>query len=462
MQKTCLSRATLYTAYIFSCKNSSLLYLKPKPMMPDVSNFSRQPLALFQSLATVEKLHSSRVLGHTASVAAVVLAISLLAACSDKAAPPAAAPQEPEVGVITVQSSSQQLTAELPGRTSAFMMAEIRPQANGIVEKRLFTEGAAVKAGQALYQLDDRPARAAVNSAEAAVAKAKASAQTARSNAARNSELVKIDAISRQVFDDSQALVAQTASDVAVAQAALDNARINLQYTRISSPIAGKVSTSAVTPGALVTANQATALTTVVQLDPMYVDFTQSSTEMLQLQRDLKAGRFQRLDGDQIPVRIRLDDGTEYNHQAKLKFSGVIVSATTGTVTLRAQVPNPDGVLMPNMYVQALLPTAVAPDALLLPQQSVVRDLTGKPTVLVVNAEGKVQKRALQLDRAVGSQWLVGSGLQSGERVVVDGFQRVKEGDKVRVTDVDLKAQAERARSPGRVPGQAPAPAAAQ
>ncbi|WP_420093960.1 efflux RND transporter periplasmic adaptor subunit [Comamonas koreensis] len=431
-------------------------------MMPDVSNFSRQSLAPFQSLATVGKLSSPCTFGQLARVGAVVAALGLLTACTDKPAPTAAAPQAPEVGIITVQSASQQLTAELPGRTNAFMIAEIRPQANGIVEKRLFTEGASVKAGQALYQLDDRPARAAVNSAEAALAKAKATAQTARSNAARNSELVKIDAISRQVFDDSQALVAQTASDVAVAEAALDNARINLQYTRISSPISGKVSTSAVTPGALVTANQATALTTVVQLDPMYVDFTQSSTEMLQLQRDLKAGRFQRLEGDQIPVRIRLDDGTEYSHEAKLKFSGVIVSATTGTVTLRAQVPNPDGVLMPNMYVQALLPTAVAPDALLVPQQSVVRDLTGKPTVLVVTAEDKVQKRTLQLDRAVGSQWLVGSGLKSGERVVVDGFQRVKDGDKVRVAEVDLKAQAERVRSPGRVPGQAAAPAAAQ
>ena len=385
----------------------------------------------------------------------------LLSACGDKKAP-SAAPAAPPVGVLTVVAQSQGLNTELTGRTKASQSAEVRPQVSGILQKRLFTEGDTVKAGQPLYQIDARTLEAATKSAEAALAKARASAQTARTNAERNAELVKIDAISRQVFDDSQALVAQTASDVAVAQAALDNARINLQYTRISSPISGKVSTSAVTPGALVTANQATALTTVVQLDPMYVDFTQSSTEMLQLQRDLKAGRFQRLEGDQIPVRIRLDDGTEYSHEAKLKFSGVIVSATTGTVTLRAQVPNPDGVLMPNMYVQALLPTAVAPDALLVPQQSVVRDLTGKPTVFVVTAEDKVQKRTLQLDRAVGSQWLVGSGLKSGERVVVDGFQRVKDGDKVRVAEVDLKAQAERVRAPGRIPGQAAAPAAAQ
>ncbi|MEN5181480.1 efflux RND transporter periplasmic adaptor subunit [Comamonas testosteroni] len=392
------------------------------------------------------------------SVAAVA-AIALLAACSEKKAVEAPAAKATEVGIITVQPTAQSLMAELPGRTSAFMMADIRPQANGIVEKRLFTEGAQVKAGQVLYQLDDRSATAAVNSAQAAVAKAKATAQTARSNAARNAELVKIDAISRQVYDDSQAAVAQTASDVAVAQAALDNAKVNLQYTRITSPISGRVSTSSVTPGALVTANQTAPLTTVVQLDPMYVDFTQSSTEMLQLQRDLAAGRFQKVDGDQIPVRIRLDDGTQYPHTAKLKFAGVIVNATTGTVTLRAQVPNPDGMLMPNMYVQALLPTAVAPDALLVPQQSVTRDLTGRASVMVVGQDDKIEKRPLEIDRAIGNQWLVGSGLKAGERVVVDGFQRVKVGDKVNPTVIDLRAKADKPRSPGRAPGEAAAPA---
>ena len=402
---------------------------------------------------------SSRAASPSTRVAMAIAMAVVLAACSDKKPAEAPAPKAAEVGIITVQPTAQSLMAELPGRTSAFMMADIRPQANGIVEKRLFTEGALVKPGQVLYQLDDRSATAAVNSAQAAVAKAKATAQTARSNAARNAELVKIDAISRQVFDDSQALVAQTASDVAVAQAALDNAKVNLQYTRISSPIGGRVNTSAVTPGALVTANQTAPLTTVVQLDPMYVDFTQSTTEMLQLQRDLAAGRFQKVEGDQVPVRIRLDDGTQYPHTAKLKFAGVIVNATTGTVTLRAQVPNPDGMLMPNMYVQALLPTAVAPDALLVPQQSVTRDLTGRASVMVVNAEDKIEKRPLELDRAIGNQWLVGSGLKPGERVVVDGFQRVKVGDKVHPSVVDLKAKADKPRSPGRAPGEAVAPA---
>ena len=432
--------------------------------MLDAHSPSRRPLA-----ASLTPAHSSKhfhapggqsALFGLARATVAVAAVAMLMACSEKKTAEAPAAKVAEVGIVTIQPTAQSLMAQLPGRTSAFMMADIRPQANGIVEKRLFTEGAQVKAGQVLYQLDDRSANAAVNSAQAALAKTKATAQTARSNAARNAELVKIDAISRQVYDDSQAAVAQTASDVGVAQAALDNAKINLQYTRITSPISGRVSTSAVTPGALVTANQTTPLTNVVQLDPMYVDFTQSSTELLQLQRDLAAGRFQKVDGDQVPVRIRLDDGTEYPHQAKLKFAGVIVNATTGTVTLRAQVPNPDGVLMPNMYVQAMLPTAVAPDAILVPQQSVTRDLTGKPNVMVVGAEDKVEKRALELDRAIGNQWLVSSGLKAGERVLVEGFQRVKVGDKVKPTAVDLKAKAERERSPGRVPTEAAAPAA--
>ncbi|MGE8318980.1 MAG: efflux RND transporter periplasmic adaptor subunit [Comamonas sp.] len=382
-----------------------------------------------------------------ASVAAALLG------CGDKKdAKPQAAAKATEVGVMTLQPTRQSLSAELPGRTAAFLSAEIRPQANGIVQKRLFGEGSLVKAGQPLYQLDPRPAQAALQSAQAALNRAKTVAQAQRSTAARNAELVKIDAVSRQVYDDSQAAAAQSAADVQVAEAAVQNARINLDYTRIDSPIAGRVSLSAVTPGALVTANQATALTTVVQLDPMYVDFTQSSTEVLQLQRDLQAGRFQKVDGDQIPVRIRLDDGTEYPHAGKLQFSGVIVNATTGTVTLRARVPNPDGVLMPNMYVQALLPTAVAPDALLVPQQSVTRDLTGRPSVLVVTADDVVDKRTVVLDRALGSQWLVDSGLKAGERVVVEGFQRVKDGDKVSPKPVDLKAKADKPRTPGKPP----------
>jgi membrane fusion protein (multidrug efflux system) len=389
-----------------------------------------------------------------------MLVAGALAGCSKPGEEKAAAPKAlAEVGVVTLQKQSQQLDASLPGRTRAFLTAEVRPQVSGIIQKRLFTEGALVKQGQQLYQIDPATFQAAQASAEAALAKAEASQRTLAATARRNAELVKIDAISRQANEESQAAAAQSLSDVAVAKANLETARINLQYSRIQAPISGRIALSSVTPGALVTANQATALTTIVQLDPMYVDFTQASTELIQLQREIAAGRYAKVDGDKIPVRIRLDDGTEYAHQGKLAFTGVIVNDTTGTVTLRAVVPNPAGQLMPGMYVQALLPTALAPDALLVPQQSVTRDLTGRPSVLVVKEGGVVEKRDVELDRAIGSQWLVQGGLHAGERVVVEGFQRVKPGDKVKMAEVDLKAKAERKSQPGQPPAQAAADA---
>lgn len=393
-----------------------------------------------------------------------MLIAAALAGCSKPEAEPKGPPKsEPQVGVVTLQPQNQQLDASLPGRTRAFMTAEVRPQVSGIIEQRLFTEGAMVKRGQQLYQIDAASLRAAEASAKAAVAKAQASQRTLAATARRNAELVKIDAISKQAFDESQAAAAQSASDVAVAVANLETARINLKYSRIEAPIAGRIALSAVTPGALVTANQAAALTTIVQLDPMYVDFTQSSTELMQLKRDLESGRYQKVEGDKIPVRIQLDDGSDYPHPGKLAFAGVIVNDTTGTLTLRAEVPNPEGLLMPGMYVKALLPTALAADALLVPQQSVTRDLAGKPNVMVVNAEDVVEKRQIEVDRAVGAFWLLKSGLQAGDRVMVDGFQRAKSGDKVQPAEVDLKARAERKSVRGEPPAQATAgePAAA-
>lgn len=372
-------------------------------------------------------------------LAALGLALGL-AACGDKGAKPAAQQEPAQVGVIALQPQQQQLDATLPGRTRAYLSAEVRPQVSGIVQQRLFTEGAVVRQGQALYQMDDRSLRAAEASAEAALAKAEASARTQEATALRNAELVKIDAISRQAYDESQAAAAQARADVGVARASLETARINLRYSRIEAPIAGRISLSSVTPGALVTANQANALTTIVQMDPMYVDFTQSSTELVQFKRDWEAGRYQKVGGNQVRVRIRLDDGSDYAHEGRLEFAGVIVNDTTGTVTLRAVVPNPEGVLMPGMYVQALLPTGLASDALLIPQQAVSRDLTGRASVLVVNADDVIEKRPVELARALGSRWLVDSGLRAGERVVVDGFQRVKPGDRVRPQAVDLGA----------------------
>ena len=388
-----------------------------------------------------------------------------LAACSDKA-PPSAAPagnsEAPiKVGVITLQPQSQVLTSTLPGRTSASMSAEIRPQISGIVQKRLFTEGALVQAGQALYQIDPAPYTVAEAAAKAALAKAQAQARSAQVNARRAAELVQIDAISRQSYEESQASAAQTAADVAAAQAALAGARINLRYTRISAPIAGRTGLSSVTPGALVTANQAGVLTTIAQLDPMHVDIVQSSTDVLSLQRELKEGRFERAATERGGVRItvQLEDGSTYPHPGRLQFSGVQVNPGTGAVTLRAVVPNPDGILLPGMFVQTLLPTGVSSDALLLPQQAVTRDIAGKASVLLATAEHKVERRPVELGRAIGNQWLVRSGVAAGDVVIVDGFPRIKVGDTVspQPLPAGVPAAAAAAPAPAAPPAAAPA-----
>ena len=376
---------------------------------------------------------------------ALALALALtgaLVACSDKAAPAPDKAAPAKVGVITVQSESQTLTSALPGRTSAFMSAEIRPQISGIVQKRLFTEGTTVKAGQALYQIDPAPYQVAEASAKAALAKAQAQARTAQVNAQRNAELVQIDAISRQAYEESQASAQQSASDVAVAQAALQAARINLGYTRITAPIAGRTSLSTVTPGALVTANQAGVLTTIAQIDPVYVDITQSSTDLLQLKRELAQGRFERVGEGAARITLQLEDGSTYPHAGRLQFTGVNVNPSTGAVTLRAVVPNPDGVLMPGMYVQTLLPTGVSSDALLLPQQAVTRDIAGKASALLVNADHKVERRPIEVDRAIGNRWMVSAGVAPGDTVIVDGFQRIKVGDTVNPQPVQLPGAA--------------------
>lgn len=397
---------------------------------------------------------------------ALVMALTgALVACSDKATP--AAPGagsgggEPvKVGVITLQAQSQVLTSTLPGRTSAFLSAEIRPQISGIVQKRLFTEGALVKAGQALYQIDPAPYEVAEASAKAALTKAQAQARSATLNAQRAAELVQIDAISRQSYEESHASAQQTAADVAAAQASLAAARINLKYTRISAPIAGRTSLSTVTPGALVTANQAGVLTTIAQLDPMYVDIPQSSTDVLALKRELAQGHFERVNEDKGAVRItvQLEDGSSYPHAGRLQFSGVQVNPGTGAVTLRAVVPNPEGTLLPGMFVQTLLPTGVSSEALLLPQQAVTRDIAGKASVLVANVNHKVERRPVEVGRAIGSYWLASAGVAPGDVIIVDGFQRIKVGDTVNPQPVSLPGTAPAA-APATTPAPAPAPA---
>ena len=386
------------------------------------------------------------------AVLPVLVLCAALAACSERA--PAAAPKDAPpaaptaVGTVRMATERYAASTELPGRVSAFLQAEIRPQVSGIVQKRLFTEGALVKAGQPLYQIDPASYEAVQASARAALAKAQAQARTAEVNARRSAELVKIDAISRQAAEESQAAAAQSASDVAVARAALQSATINQEYTRIRAPIAGRTGLSSVTAGALVTANQTAPLTTVQQLDPVYVDVTQSSTELLQLRRDLAEGRFERAgSSDAARVRITLEDGSAYALPGRLQFSGLTVNPGTGAVLLRAVVPNPDGVLLPGMYVQAQLTTGVAQEALLVPQQAVTRDIAGQPSVLLVNAERKVERRAIAVDRAVGSRWLVTDGLAPGDEVIVDGFQRIKVGDLVAPQPVQL-APAAASRAP--------------
>jgi len=375
----------------------------------------------------------------------------LLAACGkDDAvgqAQAASAPaQKREVGVVTVSPERLVLTSELPGRTSPRLVAEIRPQVGGIVQKRLFEEGAMVKAGQVLYQLDAAPYEATLNSARAALRKAEATVAVARSTAQRNAELVKIDAISQQVNEESQATLQQAEADVGIARATMDNARINLGYTRITAPISGQVGLSTVTPGALVTANQATALTTVQQLDPINVDVTQSSTELLRLKREVASGALQRGgDANEARIHLVLEDGTDYPHEGQLAFSGVNVDEGTGAITLRAVVPNPDGLLMPGMYVRAQVAEGVKDQAMLVPQQAVTRQSNGTAWLLAVGADEKVVRRNVGVDRAVGNRWLITEGVQPGERVIVEGGQRVRAGDAVQAVAVTSRAPTEAA-----------------
>ena len=374
-------------------------------------------------------------------------AFSLLVAYSGKKeTPPPAGP--PEVGVFTLKTEATVFTTELPGRASAFLSADIRPQVGGIVQQRLFTEGATVKAGQPLYQIDPSTYQAALSSAQAALARSKATAGAAEVTAGRNAELVKIDAVSKQVNDQSQATLAQTRADVATAQAQVDTARINLAFTRLTSPITGRIGTSTVTPGALVTANQTVALTTVQQIDPLYVDVTQSSSEVLRLKRDFAAGRLTRSGADAARIKLLLEDGSPYGRDGRLQFAGISVNQTTGAVTLRATVPNPEGLLLPGMYVRAVVEEGADQDALLAPQQGILRDAVGRATALVVDKDDKVQRKAVTVGRAIGNRWLVQNGLAAGDRLVVEGSMRVKPGDKVKVVEADLSASAAKAAAP--------------
>jgi len=358
--------------------------------------------------------------------AAAVLAVAGLAlsACGGDTAPQG--PPAQAVTVVTLRNEPVTLVRELPARVHPYLIAEVRPQVSGIIEKRLFTEGGEVKEGQALYQLDDSTYQAELASARAALARAEATLESAQLNEMRTAELAKVDAVSQQDLENATAALAQARADVKLAQASVRAKTIQLDYARITAPISGNIGKSSVTQGALVTQNQAQALATVQQLDPIYVDATASSTELLQLRRDLEAGLIKR--DNSVPVSIILEDGTTYKHDGKLTFADVTVDPTTGTFSLRVLAPNPNRVLMPGMYVRTIMTLGVRPNGLLVPQQGIARDARGQTSALVVDAESKVERRDVQVSRAIGDKWLVESGLDAGDRVIIEGLQKVRPG----------------------------------
>jgi membrane fusion protein (multidrug efflux system) len=367
-----------------------------------------------------------------------------LAACSDSGPQQAAggAPAATPVGVIVASTEAVRLTTELPGRTAAYMVAEVRPQVGGIVQRRTFTEGSEVKEGQTLYQIDPASYRATLESAKAGLSRAAANLYAVRLKAQRYADLGKKGMISKQADDDTVAALKQAEADVTSAQAALVKARIDLAYTRVPSPIAGRSGRSSVTAGALVTANQAAALTTIQQLDPIYVDLTQSSVELLRLKRDLADGTLQQLAEQVVPVRLLLEDGSEYAASGRLAFSGISVDTDTGSVTLRAVFPNPQGELLPGMYVRARIAQGEIEKAILVPHAAVTHDRRGNAVVMVVGAEDKVETRQVTTPRSIGDKWLVSAGLAAGDRIIVDGLQKIRPGAAVTVTVLDAGAGA--------------------
>ena len=368
------------------------------------------------------------------TAAAVLAASCLLVACGK---PPGGAPPDPGtpvVGVVTLQARPVSLSTELPGRTVPHLIAEVRPQVGGIVRSRDFREGSDVRAGQTLYEIDPATYRAVHDSNLAALGKAQASLRTTRLKAERYKELVAIQAVSQQDQDDAAAALAQGEAEVAAARANVESSRINLAHARVTAPISGRVGRSSVTPGALVTASQTQALATIQQLDPIYVDVTQSSAALLRLRRLLASGDLSKAGEDAARVTLMLEDGSVYPQEGRLEFSDVTVEQDTGAITLRAVFPNPRAQLLPGMYVRALLQEGVQEAGLLVPQQAVTRDGTGKPVAFVVGADDRLERRVLETDRAVGDQWLIRSGLQAGARLVVDGQQRARAGAQVKVT----------------------------
>ena len=384
-------------------------------------------------------MYSKRIFLRGLALTALAASVLALVACKgQQAAPQQGGPAE--VTVVTLKPQAVTVTRELPGRTSAFQIAEVRPQVNGIVKQRLFEEGALVKAGQPLYQLDDAVYRADNNNAKAALAKAKAALYSAQLNAKRTSELARIDAVSKQDDETATATWRQAEADVAAGQAQVESTGVNLAFARIVSPITGRIGKSAVTPGALVTANQAEPMARVQQMDPVFVDVTQSSGELLDLRKRIAAGSLKEAGG--TPVKILLEDGSTYAHDGKLQFADVSVDPSTGSFALRVIVPNPEGVLLPGMYVRAVLDKGSNPRGILVPQAGISRDPKGGATAMVVDKDGKAALREVQVGRTVGDQWLVEGGLAAGDQVIVEGLQKVRPGAPVKPAVITASAPA--------------------
>ncbi|HGM4724722.1 efflux RND transporter periplasmic adaptor subunit [uncultured Serratia sp.] len=368
----------------------------------------------------------------------LVLGLSLsllLAACDGQnAGAPTGAGGEQEVGVVTLRGQSVTLSSELTGRVNATMTSDVRPQVDGIIKQRLFTEGAEVKAGQVLYQIDPASYQASYDQAAAQLKNAQATVQSTRLKSQRYAALVKENGVSQQDADDAKAAYLAAVASVAQYQAALETARINLAYTQVRAPIAGRIGISSVTPGALVTASQTDALATIRALDPIYVDLTQSSAQLLKLRRQQAA--LQR--GAVTPVAIKLEDGTSYAHAGKLELTEVAVDEATGSVTLRAVFPNPEHELLPGMYVHATVDNGVDPKAILAPQQGITRNAKGEATALVVDEQNNVAQRTVSAERVVGSNWLIGSGLNEGDRLIVEGTSKVTIGAAVKPVEVSV------------------------
>lgn len=363
-----------------------------------------------------------------------LLLSALTAACgAPPGGPPPRASGPAQVGVLVVRPQPLAIHTELPGRTVPYQIAEVRPQVTGLIQTRNFEEGSLVKAGQALYQIDAASYRASYDSAGATLAKSAANMKSARLKSERYGELVEIKAVSQQDQDDAASALQQSEADVAGAKAALESARINLAYTRVVAPISGRIGKSSVTPGALVTANQATTLSTVQQLDPIYVDVTQSSSALLHLKRALARGDLHSGGANSAVVQLRLEDGSSYPYSGKLQFSDVTVDQGTGAITLRAVFPNPHADLLPGMYVRAVVEEGVNEQALVVPQPAITHDANGNAIAYVVGAGDKLEARTVSAERAIGDQWVVTAGLKAGDRLVVEGQQKARPGDPVKV-----------------------------